>query len=192
MSQNEALARRDLFLQCLEPLVVKLHDLATFVADQMIVVIGLPGHILVAGLPVVEMPLLGEPTVLEKLDCPVDGSITNARTDLAHLLTEFINTEVAVRGKENLGDVVPLGRRLKALFLERLMKEVRSFLCRTHPGCLNGVVAFVNAGAKKPSGPFSSGLALSHQSLNVFRQRQAAEIAFRQGSHEEVDLYLER
>src|SRR5206468_5963830 len=94
---HEAEEAPDALLQALELLARELDDLAAALADDVVVVLLVVLHRLVARLPVVEVSLRGEAALLEELERAIHGGVADA---WIHALD---------RGVELLDGEVPLG-----------------------------------------------------------------------------------
>src|SRR5262249_2915043 len=121
----------DALLEPLQLLARELDDLPAALADDVVVRrIALDG--LEARLAVVEVPLGGEPHLLEQLERPVHGCVPDARVHLADRPVELVDREVALGAEEDARDVVSLRRRLEPPLAQRLL-ELPHPRARGHP-----------------------------------------------------------
>src|SRR5207244_2944831 len=112
----------DPLLQTLELLARELDDLAAALADDVIVVLGLFLHRLVARLTGFEVALGGEAARLQQLERPIDGRVPDPRVHLPDRGVELFDREVSFGAEEDLRDVVSLGSRLEATLAQRLLE----------------------------------------------------------------------
>src|SRR5690606_12404277 len=131
--QLEAVPEREVFLQLLDLLVLELDDVAALEADEVVVVLVLERH-LIARDPVAEVPLVGETTLLEELQRPIDGGVTHLGILSAHLEEEVLDREVPLALEEQVRHQATLGRRAEALAVHVLfeaLSELLGLLCRS-------------------------------------------------------------
>src|SRR5262249_41724316 len=89
----EAVLPRDLVLERLDPVVLELDDGAAAGADEVVVVVPAQRR-LVAGLPIAEVPRVGQTALVQQLHRPVDGGDRHPRVLLADLGPDLLHREV--------------------------------------------------------------------------------------------------
>ncbi len=98
-------------LKCFEGIVLKFDNLATFEANQMIMVV-LPLDGLVLSFSIRKSPLGGQAKLGEKLERSIDGRVTNLRIDLGHLGIDLSQVPMAGGIEEDLKNLFSLSGRL--------------------------------------------------------------------------------
>ncbi len=72
----------NLGLPVLDDVIIELEDVATVVADEVVVVLIVEVHWLVSSLTITEAALVSHSSLLEELERPVDGRIAHTRLHL--------------------------------------------------------------------------------------------------------------
>jgi len=130
---GEAMGRRHRRLPVFDDGIVELEDVAAVATDEVVVVIVALGHRLVAGLPVVEVALVGDARFDEELHRPVDGGVANPGHVALHPLQQLLDGDMIGGAGEDAQDHVALPRRLQALLLDVALQallqdgEIRHF-----------------------------------------------------------------
>src|SRR5262249_48205961 len=110
----EPVLARHLVLERRDAVVLELDDGAAAGTDEVVVVV--PAHRrLVAGLPVPEVPRVGEAALVQQLHRPVDRCHRDPIVLLAHLRPELLHRLMAAEGEEGVDDQAPLPRGLQAV-----------------------------------------------------------------------------
>jgi len=110
---------RDLVLHALQVLIVELDDEAALLADHVIVVLGVAGH-LVAGLAVAELAGRGQTAGGQELERTIDGCVAHARMPAAHARQQLLDRNVALAAQEDVDDGLALVRGLETLAPQEL------------------------------------------------------------------------
>src|SRR5438132_7644809 len=110
-------ARRDLFLQLLELLIMKLHDEAALLADEVIVVLGIACH-LVTRLAVAELTGGGQSAVGQQPERSIDRRISDPGMPAPPTREQLVDRDVALRAQEDLHDGLALLRRFQVLLAQ--------------------------------------------------------------------------
>src|SRR5438128_8827536 len=113
----------DAFLQPLELLARELDDLPAALADDVIVLLLIVLHRLVARLPIVEVALGREPALLQQLEGAVHGRVSDTRIHAPHGCVELFHREMPLGAEEDARDVVALRRRFEAALAQRLLES---------------------------------------------------------------------
>src|SRR5579885_1676813 len=149
-AHDEAQKPADALLEPLELLARELDDLPAALADDVVVGSLLAFDRLVAGLPVVEVPLGGEPALLEQPQRAVDRRVAHARVHAAHGAVELLDREVLARREEHPRDIVPLRRRLEPALAQGLLEALHPGAHR-HPRLLRRPPRDARAGGAAPA-----------------------------------------
>lgn len=102
----------DLLLQRLDLAVCELGDLAALGADDVIVVT-LTGGVFEQGAPIAELPLMGEPGVLQEFQGPIDGDEPDPWVPTPYPAVEGLGADVLGSGEESPRDQLALAGRLQ-------------------------------------------------------------------------------
>jgi hypothetical protein len=101
----------------------KFDNLAAFETNQVVV---MAGGLLKTGVSVAKLPLMGQPRLLEKLQSPVDGHITDLGIHFFDLVQQLLDGQMAARPGENLQDDVSFLGLPNPLFGKRTFQRFES------------------------------------------------------------------
>jgi hypothetical protein len=106
-ADDKIMAFRDSLLQILDRFIFKFGNRTATGADQMVVMLALH-QVFIAGLPVPEMDLMGDPRLGKKFQSPGHRCITDARMPGSKLSVQFLHAHVPFGGKEKIENDVAL------------------------------------------------------------------------------------
>jgi len=95
----------DLFLQALDFILFELDDLSAFEADEMVVVV--TRGLFETGVPVSELPLMGEPQLLEELEGAIHRDVSDFRIHFFDPFQEVFDGEMSPGAKKSFQNDVP-------------------------------------------------------------------------------------
>ena len=106
----------DRLLEALNAIVFEFDDLAAALAYKMVVMMFVDRF--VAGLTVIEVPLLQKVAFAQQPESPIDRGVADVRADFLDLGIEFLGADVPPDAEKDARDIVALAGRLESPLLE--------------------------------------------------------------------------
>ena len=117
----------DRLLEALDAIVFEFDDLAAALAYEMIVMMFVDGF--VAGLTVVEVPLLQKVAFAQQPQGSIDRGIADMRADFLDLGVEFLGADVPPDSEKDPRDIVALAGRLESALLKTGVQGGHALFC---------------------------------------------------------------
>lgn len=123
--RQEAKLFGDMFLELLDLRMDKFEDTSTAFTNN-VVVMAFFLDVLEARLAVGEMSFLGESTLFHEFHGAVHRRVPHTRVDLPHLVVQFLDADVSIRGEKDLRDILSLRGRFQPLLFDPLPEGLQA------------------------------------------------------------------
>jgi hypothetical protein len=120
--RQEPILTRNLFLQLFNLRMNKFNNTSTAFTDNVVVVVFFI-NVLKARLSVGKVLFRREPAFDKQLHRAVHRGVSNARVHLPHFAVQLFNTDMPIRGEEDLGNILTLRGCFESLFFNPLPKN---------------------------------------------------------------------